>query len=72
MTKTKKYWKSTEELEANSSFVEEQEKEFVEKLPETEFLADSSLEESSTNRRDFLKYLGLALGQLRLPPVKAQ
>ena len=74
MTKTKKYWKSTEELEANSSFVEEQEKEFVEKLPETEFLADSSLEESSTNRRDFLKYLGFSVGAATLAacesPVK--
>ena len=74
MTNTKTYWKSTEELEANSSFVEEQEKEFVEKLPETEFLADSSLEESSTNRRDFLKYLGFSVGAATLAacesPVK--
>ena len=59
MASNKKYWKSVEEL-ANSSIVETLSKnEFVEEIPTDEFLGDkNTLENSSTSRRDFLKYIG--------------
>ncbi|RMA65702.1 TAT-variant-translocated molybdopterin oxidoreductase [Ulvibacter antarcticus] len=60
MASNKKYWKSVEELDTNSSIVETlRENEFVESIPTDEFLGDKeTLEASSTTRRDFLKYVG--------------
>ena len=60
MASNKKYWKSVEELNENSSIVETlQQNEFVEPIPTDEFLGDKeTLEASSTTRRDFLKYVG--------------
>ena len=60
MASNKKYWKSVEELDQNSSIVKTlQENEFVEAIPTDEFLGDKeTLEASSTTRRDFLKYVG--------------
>ncbi|WP_299187382.1 TAT-variant-translocated molybdopterin oxidoreductase [uncultured Aquimarina sp.] len=62
MSSNKKYWKSVEELNENSSIVETlQQNEFVQEIPTDEFLGDkSSLESSSTSRRDFLKYVGFS------------
>ncbi|WP_299603564.1 TAT-variant-translocated molybdopterin oxidoreductase [uncultured Aquimarina sp.] len=62
MSSNKKYWKSVEELSENSSIVETlQQNEFVQEIPTDEFLGDkSSLENSSTTRRDFLKYVGFS------------
>jgi len=60
MASSKKYWKSVEELNENSSIVETlKQNEFVEQIPTDEFLGDKqTLETSSTTRRDFLKYVG--------------
>ena len=60
MSSNKKYWKSVEELNENSSIVETlRNNEFVEEIPTNEFLADAAtLATSSTSRRDFLKYVG--------------
>lgn len=60
MASNKKYWKSVEELNENSSIVETlQQNEFVEEIPTDDFLGDKeTLEASSTTRRDFLKYVG--------------
>ena len=62
MSSNKKYWKSVEELDENSSIVETlKNNEFVEEIPTTEFLSDKdSLSSSSTTRRDFLKYVGFS------------
>ena len=62
MSSNKKYWKSVEELNENSSIVETlRNNEFVEEIPTTEFLSDNeSLSSSSTTRRDFLKYVGFS------------
>src|SRR5690554_944884 len=62
MSSNKKYWKSVEELNENSSIVEAlQQNEFVNEIPTDEFLGDkSSLESSKTTRRDFLKYVGFS------------
>jgi MoCo/4Fe-4S cofactor protein with predicted Tat translocation signal len=57
-----KYWKSVEELNENSSIVETlRNNEFVEQIPVDEFLGDKdTLENASTSRRDFLKYVGFS------------
>ena len=62
MSSNKKYWKSVEELNENSSIVEAlRDNEFVEPIPTDEFLGNKeSLSSSSTTRRDFLKYVGFS------------
>ena len=62
MSSNKKYWKSVEELNENSSIVEAlRNNEFVEEIPTDEFLGDKEiLSGSSTTRRDFLKYVGFS------------
>jgi MoCo/4Fe-4S cofactor protein with predicted Tat translocation signal len=62
MSSTKKYWKSVEQLDTNNAIVESlQHNEFVEPIPTDEFLGDKTkLSESSTSRRDFLKYVGFS------------
>ena len=60
MTKTKKYWKGLADLN-NDPIVEKlAQNEFTEEIPVDEFLGDSGLENSSTSRRDFLKFLGFS------------
>ncbi len=62
MSSNKKYWKSVEELNQDSSIVEAlRNNEFVEAIPTDEFLGnESALAASSTTRRDFLKYVGFS------------
>ncbi|MFK6999298.1 TAT-variant-translocated molybdopterin oxidoreductase [Flavobacterium oreochromis] len=62
MSSNKKYWKSVEELNENSSIVETlRNNEFVEEIPTDEFLGDAAtLASSNTTRRDFLKYVGFS------------
>ncbi|MEM9077255.1 MAG: TAT-variant-translocated molybdopterin oxidoreductase [Bacteroidota bacterium] len=62
MASNKKYWKSEAELNPNDSIVETlRQNEFTEPIPVDEFLGDKeSLSNSSTNRRDFLKYMGFS------------
>ena len=63
MSNKKKYWKNLAELSHNndSAFTELHNKEFVQEIPVDEFLSDiDNLENSSTNRRDFLKYIGFS------------
>lgn len=60
MASNKKYWRSVEELNADSSLVERlSQKEFLEEIPTDTFLGDKeNLSNASTSRRDFLKYVG--------------
>ncbi|HEY0047340.1 MAG TPA: TAT-variant-translocated molybdopterin oxidoreductase [Flavobacterium sp.] len=61
MSSNKKYWKSVEELDQNSSVVEAlSHNEFPEDLPVEDFLNKDSLATSSTSRRDFLKFVGFS------------
>ncbi len=62
MASSKKYWKSGAELDPNDSIVERlKQNEFVEEIPIDGFLGDKkTLESSSTNRRDFLKFIGFS------------
>ena len=61
MASNKTYWKNIEQLNPENEEVKKLEQnEFVSKLPE-DFLSDEkTLEESSTSRRDFLKYVGFS------------
>lgn len=76
MASNKKYWKSVEELNENSSIVETlRNNEFVEEIPTEDFLGDkNALSSSSTSRRDFLKYVGFSTAAASLAacegPVK--
>ncbi|WP_282133935.1 TAT-variant-translocated molybdopterin oxidoreductase [Seonamhaeicola maritimus] len=76
MSSNKKYWKSVEELNENSSIVETlKQNEFTQEIPVDEFLGDKeTLETSSTTRRDFLKYVGFSTAAASLAacegPVK--
>ncbi len=59
MASNKKYWKSVEELKDSSIIETLSKNEFVEELSTDEFLGDKdTLENTSTSRRDFLKYVG--------------
>src|SRR5690625_2443666 len=60
MASNKKYWRSVEELNEDSSIIESlQQNEFTEEIPTEEFLGDKdTLEDASTSRRDFLKFVG--------------
>ena len=62
MASNKKYWKSIEELNPESSVVEAlKQNEFAQPIPTDQFLGDKDvLEHSSTTRRDFLKYVGFS------------
>ncbi len=76
MSSNKKYWKSVEELNENSSIVETlKQNEFVAEIPTDEFLGDkNTLQQTSTTRRDFLKYVGFSTAAASLAacegPVK--
>ncbi|MFI5149927.1 MAG: TAT-variant-translocated molybdopterin oxidoreductase [Bacteroidia bacterium] len=62
MGNSKKYWKGLDELNDNPAFLKERENEFKESIPVDKFLADSKvMEESSSSRRDFLKFLGFSV-----------
>ncbi|WP_035335617.1 TAT-variant-translocated molybdopterin oxidoreductase [Dokdonia sp. PRO95] len=61
MSSNKKYWKSVDELQGDSSIEALRQNEFVQEIPTDEFLGDKeTLESSETTRRDFLKYVGFS------------
>jgi molybdopterin-containing oxidoreductase family iron-sulfur binding subunit len=67
MANSKKYWKGLEQLNETPQFLEENSKEFTEEIPVDEFLGDKeSLDETSTTRRDFLKFLGFGVAAASL------
>ena len=59
MSREKKYWKSEVELSNSLDINDLKHNEFQEKLPIDLEMSDE-LVQSSTNRRDFLKYLGFS------------
>ena len=62
MAVNKTYWKNAEQLKENSPMVDQlEQKEFAEYIPVNEFLEnEEALADSSTTRRDFLKYVGFS------------
>ena len=66
MSKNRKYWKNLAELNSENEKVFEKLRndEFTQEIPVDEILADpNNLENSSTSRRDFLKYIGFSTGK---------
>ena len=61
MSTNKKYWKSVEHLNEDPELMAKAQNEFQDSVPVDEFLADSKLSESSSSRRDFLKFLGFSV-----------
>jgi MoCo/4Fe-4S cofactor protein with predicted Tat translocation signal len=67
MANTKKYWKGLEQLDNDSRYLDSTKNEFAEQLPVTEFLGNKEeLEDATTTRRDFLKYLGFGVAAASL------
>ncbi|ARN71968.1 quinol:cytochrome C oxidoreductase [Nonlabens tegetincola] len=62
MATTKKYWKSTAQLQDDNEIIQSLEQnEFASPIPTDEFLGnDEAMESSGTSRRDFLKYVGFS------------
>ncbi|GGH77621.1 TAT-variant-translocated molybdopterin oxidoreductase [Phaeocystidibacter marisrubri] len=61
MATTKKYWKSNDELAETPVAQQLAQNEFAEEIPVEDFLGnENALGNSSTTRRDFLKYLGFS------------
>lgn len=72
----KKYWTGMDELDNTPAFRESISSEFKEGQSVENFLSDSRLKETSTARRDFLKFMGFSIGAATLaacetPVVKA-
>ncbi|MCC7301008.1 MAG: TAT-variant-translocated molybdopterin oxidoreductase [Bacteroidia bacterium] len=66
-----KYWKSLDELKDTPEFTEKKEHEFAEQLPADLFGQESTADLTSTNRRDFLKFLGFGIGAAALASCEA-
>jgi len=62
MASTKNYWKSEAELNSNDPAIQKlRNNEFVSELPVDQFLGNKeTLDNTSTNRRDFLKFVGFS------------
>lgn len=58
---TRKYWKGLEELNETPEFLQSKEQEFPAQQNIEEFLSDEKLGDTTTNRRDFLKFLGFSV-----------
>ncbi len=61
MASKNKYWTGLEELHNTESFQKAQQNEFPEDMSVDEFLGKSSLNEMTSGRRDFLKFLGFSV-----------
>lgn len=66
MANKTKYFTGLEELHNTEEFKVAQANEFVEDVPVDAFLSDNNLSETSTGRRDFLKFLGFSVGAATL------
>ena len=71
MTNQKKYWQGLAELN-NDPIVEKiSQNEFVDEIPVDDFLSDSTISDSKTSRRDFLKFLGFSTAAATLAACEA-
>ncbi len=67
----KKYWKGIDELVETPQFVESRDQEFPTQTSIEEFLGDENLAETSTARRDFLKFLGFSVAAATVAACEA-
>jgi molybdopterin-containing oxidoreductase family iron-sulfur binding subunit len=67
----RKYWKDIDELRETSSFLESRDQEFPVENSVEEFLSDENLQESSSGRRDFLKFLGFTVAAATVAACEA-
>ena len=66
MSKTKKYWTGLDQLHNTPEFQERVENEFAPEATAEHLLEGDNLDEGSTKRRDFLKFLGFSVGAATL------
>ena len=66
MSNTKVYWQGLDALHNTPEHQEAVQNEFAEDLPVQDFLGNENLGKSSTQRRDFLKFMGFSLGAATL------
>jgi MoCo/4Fe-4S cofactor protein with predicted Tat translocation signal len=71
MGMTRKYWKGLDELKETSEFLNSRDQEFPADVTVDEFLGDESLKETSTARRDFLKFLGFSVAAATVAACEA-
>jgi MoCo/4Fe-4S cofactor protein with predicted Tat translocation signal len=71
MELNRKYWKGLEELKQTPEFIKHKEQEFPHLQSVENFLSDEKLNESSTGRRDFLKFLGFSVAAATLAACEA-
>ena len=71
MAMSKKYWKGLDELHETPAFVESRDREFSPSVSVDEFLGDDQLAETSTARRDFLKFLGFSVAAATVAACEA-
>ena len=68
---SKKYWKGLDELQQTPAFIESRDREFPQSITVDEFLGDEKLAETSTARRDFLKFLGFSVAAATVAACEA-
>lgn len=71
MEVTRKYWKGIDELKETPEFIKHRDQEFPNQQSVEEFLSDEKLAETSTGRRDFLKFLGFSVAAATLAACEA-
>jgi molybdopterin-containing oxidoreductase family iron-sulfur binding subunit len=71
MAMSKKYWKGLDELHETPAFIESRDQEFSPSVSVDEFLGDDQLAETSTARRDFLKFLGFSVAAATVAACEA-
>ena len=71
MELTKKYWKGVDELKETPEFIQNRDQEFPRETSVDEFLNEEGVAESSTGRRDFLKFLGFSVAAATVAVVVA-
>jgi MoCo/4Fe-4S cofactor protein with predicted Tat translocation signal len=71
MATTRKYWKGLDELKETPEFLATKDQEFPSQMTVEEFLSDENLKETSTARRDFLKFLGFSVAAATVAACEA-
>jgi molybdopterin-containing oxidoreductase family iron-sulfur binding subunit len=71
MEMNRKYWKGLEELNETPEFLQQKDQEFPQSMSVEDFLSDENLKETSTARRDFLKFLGFSVAAATVAACEA-